>query len=250
VEASRGSVESVGVEKWPPGHTRGRPAMNRLQTRSFFAGSTASPPLYNPRSASGERQSRVVSFRRPSAVHFLIRRDRLRGEVLRVGVSSGLSEAFLVARGRKLCRNPSNFDTSSSLGLARVAEALPEFRQNPLLLGPSGKVWFSACRGHTTSSEVNFLPIIVVSSPLFLVLFASCISYLESTKGVLSYIRSPVRGTESSGTQSRRLPVGTLEASNLIRLEVLDIASDEVSGAIVYAGGAAGHTDCCGSHRW
>jgi hypothetical protein len=104
-------------------HEADRPCTNSKPAQT----SREAPPL-DPYINPGERQSRVVSFRHPSAAHFHILRDRMRGEVLRVRVSSGLSEASLVARGWKLCRNLLDFDTSSSLELARVAKALPEFR--------------------------------------------------------------------------------------------------------------------------
>jgi hypothetical protein len=115
VEPSGRSLESVRAEKWPAGRTRGRPAINRLQTRSNFAGSTASPPLYKPRSPFGERQIRASSFGCPSAVHTHILSDRLRGEVLRVGGPPGMSGALLVARAAEAL--------PESFGFRRVTSA-------------------------------------------------------------------------------------------------------------------------------
>jgi hypothetical protein len=149
VEGRGRGFGSVGAKKWPAGRTRGRPAINRLQTRSNFAGSTAFPPRYKPRSPFGERQIRASSFGCPIAVHTHIRSDRLRGEVLRVGGSPGMSGALLVARAaealpesfgfRRVTSAQVSLGSGSSAGIARIlAECL--------LPDPTGKVGVLACR--------------------------------------------------------------------------------------------------------
>jgi hypothetical protein len=164
-----------------------------------------------------------------------------------------ISLKLLVAGARKLCQNPFRFDrvflSSSSIECWSSAGIL-WIPTDSRPWSPSGVSGFWLVGIPTTLPWSGWFSNHSKSFFCFSYVICAFTYHIVELVFVLSYIRSSVwDSTNYRGTQCGDYYLIPQRLTALIWRKILDSAVDVVSEGIIYARGAPGHTDSCGTNR-